>query len=152
MQPIKQFWKNSVIYGIGSIFVKAISFFLLPLYTNEFSQSETGYIFLVFTFIAFAQIVYSYGQDSSFLQFYKENSFDKNSIGRTSLIVLITTSIIFSTIIIIFADSIANNILNLNKGIWVVYCSGILFFDAVSSRVMTLIRIKEFVVTYLLIR
>ena len=76
MQPIKQFWKNSAIYGIGSIMVRAISFFLLPLYTNEFSQSETGYIFLVFTFIAFAQIVYSYGQDSSFLQFYKQDSID----------------------------------------------------------------------------
>ena len=149
MQPIKQFWKNSAIYGIGSILMRAISFFLLPLYTNEFSQSETGYIFLVFTFIAFAQIIYSYGQDSAFLQFYKQDSIDKNSIGRTSLILLITTSIIFSTIIISFADSIANNILNLNKGIWVVYCSGILFFDSVSSRVMTLIRIKEFAVTYL---
>ena len=151
MQPLKQFWKNSFIYGIGSILVRAISFFLLPLYTNEFSQSETGYIFLVFTFIAFAQIVYSYGQDSSFLQFYKQNSIDKNSIGRTALILLIITSIIFSTIIIFFADSIANNILNLNKSIWVVYCSGILFFDAISSRIMTLIRIKEFAVTYLFI-
>ena len=151
MQPIKQFWKNSAIYGIGSILVRAISFFLLPLYTNAFTPSETGYIFLVFTFIAFAQIVYSYGQDSAFLQFYKQDSLDKDSIGRTSLLLLITTSIIFSSVVIIFADSITNNILTLEEDIWVIYCSGILFFDAVSSRIMTLIRIQEHALTYLII-
>ncbi|MBC8256463.1 MAG: oligosaccharide flippase family protein [Candidatus Marinimicrobia bacterium] len=151
MHPIKQFWKNSAIYGIGSILVRAISFFLLPLYTNAFSKSETGYIFLIFTFIAFAQIVYSFGQDSAFMQFYKQDSIDKDSVGRTSLFLLIITSIIFSTLIIIFSDSIAINILNLEEGMWVIYCSGILFFDAVSSRIMTLIRIKEHALTFLII-
>ncbi len=78
MQSIHQFWKNSTIYGIGSVLVRAISFFLLPLYTNAFTQSETGYIFLVFAFIAFAQIMYYHGMESSFLQYYKQDSLDKD--------------------------------------------------------------------------
>ena len=151
MQPLQQFWKNSVIYGISSVLVKAISFFLLPLYTNAFSKSETGYIFLVFTFIAFSQIIYNFGQESSFIQYYKQGSIDQDSIGRTSLILLFITSIIFSIIIFLFSDFFADKILNIDKGIWVVYCSGILFFDAISSRVMILLRVKERAITFLII-
>ena len=143
MSYILQFWKHSAIYGIGSVMVRVISFFLLPLYTNSFSQSETGFIFLVFTFIAFSQIMYYHGQDSAFLQYYKQDATDKDSVGRTSMIMLIITSTIFSGMIVLFADKISGYIFGLQQEIWVVYCAGILFFDATSSRMMTLIRIRE---------
>ena len=151
MQSIHQFWKNSTIYGIGSVLVRAISFFLLPLYTNAFTQSETGYIFLVFTFIAFAQIMYYHGMESSFLQYYKQDSLDKDSVGRTSLIMLLITSIIFSGVIIQFADFISIQLFGLQKETWVIYCAGILFFDVFSSRIMTSLRIKEKAITFFII-
>ena len=151
MYQINKFWKNSAIYGVGSILVRAISFFLLPLYTNVFSQTDTGYIFLVFTFIAFAQIIYSYGQDSSFLQYYNPNSIDKDSYGCTSFFLLIFSSFFLSTILFLFSDKIAIIVFNLEKDIWIMYASGILFFDSISTRIMTLIRINERAFFYLLI-
>ncbi len=151
MQSIHQFWKNSTIYGIGSVLVRAISFFLLPLYTNAFTQSETGYIFLVFTFIAFAQIMYYHGMESSFLQYYKQDSLDKDSVGRTSLIMLLITSILFSGVIVQFADFVSIHLFGLQQEVWVIYCAGILFFDVLSSRIMTLLRIQEKAIIFFII-
>ena len=151
MQLIHQFWKNSTIYGIGSVLVRAISFFLIPLYTNAFTQSETGYIFLVFTFIAFTQIMYYHGMESSFLQYYKQDSLDKDSVGRTSLIMLIITSILFSGVIVQIADFISIHLFGLQQETWVIYCAGILFFDVLSSRIMTLLRIQEKAITFFII-
>ena len=151
MQSIHQFWKNSTIYGIGSVLIRAISFFLLPLYTNAFTQSETGYIFLVFTFIAFAQIMYYHGMEASFLQYYKKDSLDKDSVVRTSLIMLLITSILLSGVIIQFADFISIHLFGLQQETWVIYCAGILFFDVFSSRIMTSLRIKEKAITFFII-
>tara|TARA_B100000315_G_C14557425_1_gene578846 strand:+ start:390 stop:1835 length:1446 start_codon:yes stop_codon:yes gene_type:complete len=151
MSSIRQFWKHSAIYGIGSVMVRAISFFLLPLYTNSFSRSETGYIFLVFTFIAFAQIVYYHGLDSAFLQYYRQDATDKDSVGRTSIIMIIITSTIFSCLIILFADIISSYVFDLQEINWVIYSAGILFFDAISSRMMILIRIQEHALIFLII-
>ena len=66
----KQFWNNSAIYLIGSVLSRCISFLLIPLYTNFFSIIETGYIFLIFTFITFVQIFYYHGLDSAFIKYY----------------------------------------------------------------------------------
>jgi len=151
MSSIKIFWKNSAIYGISSIMVRSISFLLLPLYTNSFSKDETGYIFLIFTFIAFAQVVYHCGIDSAFLQYYKDNASDKDSVGRTVIISLILTSIIFSSLIIFFSDKISIYFLGIENGIWFQYCGWILLFDAISSRMMMLIRIQERTIIFLII-
>ena len=50
--------------------IRVVSFLLLPLYTNSFTKEQTGYIFLIFTFIAFAQILFTHGFDSSFIKSY----------------------------------------------------------------------------------
>ena len=143
MNSTKLFWKNSIIYGLGSIFIRAISFFLLPLYTNAFTKSDTGYIFLIFTFISFAQIIYFYGQDAAFLKFYNKHSNDQKIIGYTSYILLLITSVLLTSIIIYFSDFLAIKLIDIDNGIWIIYSAFILFFDTISARIMLILRIKE---------
>jgi O-antigen/teichoic acid export membrane protein len=38
MSRLKQLGKDSLIYGIGGIFAKGVSFFLLPVYTRIVTQ------------------------------------------------------------------------------------------------------------------
>ncbi len=143
MDSTRLFWKNSLIYGIGSIFIRAISFFLLPLYTNAFTQSETGYIFLIFTFISFSQIIYFYGQDAAFLKFYNKHSNETKTVGYTSYILLLLTSTLLTCLILFFSKTISILLIDLDKGIWITYSAFILFFDTISSRFMLILRIKE---------
>ena len=95
MNIITNFWKESFIYGIGSIILRAVSFILLPLYTNYMSESEVGYIFLLFAFIAFAQIFYNHGLDSAFLKYYNDRN-DKKTIAYTLISSLYLTALILS--------------------------------------------------------
>ncbi len=141
--------------------IRVVSFLLLPLYTNSFTKEQTGYIFLIFTFIAFAQILFSHGFDSSFIKFYEGSSenfqntneygYEKNSVGRTSLIILLITSIFLSSMIIIFSNSISYYIFGFQNGKWIQYAALILFFETISSRMLIIMRMEEKVYRFFII-
>ena len=81
------FWSQTLIYSVGFIGLRAISFLLLPLYTNLLSARDVGWIFIIYTVLAFLNTIYSHGMDSALLKFF-------NSSTRLSIIM--TTSIIYS--------------------------------------------------------
>ena len=43
MSSTKKFFKSSMVYFMGNVLTKIISFFLLPLYTTRISTDEYGY-------------------------------------------------------------------------------------------------------------
>ena len=150
MNIITNFWKESFIYGIGSIILRAVSFILLPLYTNYMSESEVGYIFLLFAFIAFAQIFYNHGLDSAFLKYYNDRN-DKKTIGYTLILSLYLTALILSGFIA-FVGYLGQNIFyNITIDQWMYYCATILFFDCTSNRLLTVLRIENKSIEYLTI-
>ena len=143
MNIILSFWKESAVYGVGSFLVRTISFLLIPLYTNFFNQSEVGHIFLLFALIAVLQIFYNHGLESSFLKFYSLNDKNKAVVGTTLLVALYITSLLFSLLLILFGGMFFEFFFGFSNPSWVYCCSGILFFDSTSNRILTLIRIKK---------
>ena len=79
------FWGITVLYSVGFLALRAISFLLLPLYTNVLSTLEAGYVFILYTIIAFLNTLYNHGMDSSLLKFFKNNNESK----------VITTSMVY---------------------------------------------------------
>ncbi len=53
--------KNFLIYGTGAFFLKGITFFLLPLYTNLLSATEIGHYDLLRNFAGITEILFSLG-------------------------------------------------------------------------------------------
>ena len=95
---IRNLGKQSLIYGLGHMLARLITFLLLPLYTHSFSQEEYGAISLAYAFIGFALILYRYGMDTALMKFSVQTS----GVERTkhiSIIVVsqILTGIIFTT-------------------------------------------------------
>ena len=135
------FWKTTAIYGIGFICLRAISFLLLPLYTNLLSQHDVGWIFIIYTILAFLNVLYTHGMNASLFKFFHSSN-DKE---------IITTSILYSVIYGIF----------LSVGLFAAYCCYIAFskhlpqyalaviilsvalLDVVSSRNSTILRLLE---------
>ena len=61
MRIIKNnFWGITAIYSVGFLSLRAISFLLLPLYTNLLSTLEAGYVFILYTIIAFLNMENTY--------------------------------------------------------------------------------------------
>lgn len=59
-------------YGTADVFVLAVSFLLLPIYTRVLSPREYGALALLLVFEAFLKIVNRWGLDAAFLRLYYE--------------------------------------------------------------------------------
>ncbi len=140
---IQSFWKQSAIYGMSTILIRAVSFLLLPLYTTYFTTEEAGYIYLLFTFIAFVQVFYNHGMDSSFLKFISQDEDNSDKILSTSFIGLILTSVLLSFILHNFAEQISILYLGISQPLWISLCSLILCIDSISGRMMAYLRVQN---------
>ena len=66
---IRVLGKQSLIYGLGHVMARLITFLLLPLYTHSFSQEEYGALSLAYAFMGFALILYRYGMDTALMKY-----------------------------------------------------------------------------------
>ena len=61
---------QSVLYAMGTILTRALGFLLLPVYSNVLHTSPFGDYVLVYTFLAFGNVIFLFGMDAAFLRFY----------------------------------------------------------------------------------
>ena len=146
---MRNFIKNISIYVVGYILIRAISFLLLPLYTNNFSTEEFGTYSIIFIFIAFAQFVYSYGMDASLMKFFVQSK-DHQKIYSTIFITLFITSSFFSCLIWGFSKQISLILLKNDFSNLIKIASLILFFDSFSFRILVVHRMENHPYRYLL--
>ena len=66
---IKSLGRQSLIYGVGHVLSRIITFLLLPLYTHLFTPEEYGIISLAYAFMGMTLIFYRYGMDSALLKY-----------------------------------------------------------------------------------
>ena len=67
---LKSLGKQSLIYGLGHIISRLVTFLLLPLYTNVFTTEEYGVVALFYTFLGFMNVIMRYGLGAAFLKYY----------------------------------------------------------------------------------
>ncbi len=138
------FWNISLVYGVGYLLVRSLSFLLLPLYTNILSVGEAGVVFIFYTVLAFLNTLYNHGMDSALLKFF--NLYEEKKV--------ITTSIVYSfcfgcflCLVVIFIYSFLNNYFNYSVlssvPFLIYYLCAILLFDMLSSRAFNILRLTE---------
>ncbi len=74
--------KNSLIYTVSNILLKAFSFFLLPIYTNFLSTEEYGIVSIVNGFSSVAIYLIVFSLYSAVFRFYADIKEDKLSVQR----------------------------------------------------------------------
>lgn len=145
-EDLRRLTKHSLIYGVGHILSRGIGFLLLPLYTNVLSPAEYGIVALVFTFIAFMNILFLYGLDSAFLRFYalEEGPAEKKKILSTAMSMTALTSVSLFLLLFLFSEPLSRLILGRpESGSLLKMASGILFFDTLSTFPYLLLRLEE---------
>ena len=145
-QSIKQLTKQTLVYGVGNVLTRLITFLLLPLFTNVLSPEEYGLTTLLYVFLGFMNVIYHYGLDAAFMRFYSDarDNAAKDLIFSTSLWLGLVTSTFFSTLIIISASQLSLFLLGGENYDNLIRLSAvILFFDALSHIPFALLRLKE---------
>ena len=149
MISIKSLFQSSMIYGVGSAFMRAMTFLLLPFYTNELENY--GEFILVMTTIAFLRICYSHGMGDSFLKTYSQSD-SKQKITSTYLIYILFIIALVSSLFVIFNITIHINeqssLLGLLKS-KLSFIILIVLFDTLNYRLIDILRIKNYASYYM---
>lgn len=106
---IKQFFKDSFIYTIPSVFSKGISFLLLPLYTRVLSPSDFGSFDLIIVFSAIINMIITLEISQGVARFYSEENDIKikRKYASSSLWFLLLCHSLFFSIAFIFSGDLA---------------------------------------------
>ena len=77
MSQIKKLAGQTAYYGISSILGRVLNVLLVPLYTSIFLEEEYGVVINLYGVVAFLNILYTYGLETSFFRFStKQKSID----------------------------------------------------------------------------
>ena len=118
-------------YGVSSIAARFINYLLTPYLTFKFSESQYGEMSIVYAFIPFMNVVFTYGMETAFFRFASKA--DKQNVYSTTSI-----SLIFSTILLCVALISLQHPLSILLKIethpeYLSYSAAIIALDALSS-------------------
>ena len=136
--------RKSMAYIVGHLATRAVSFLLLPLYTNVLAPEDMGILSLAFAFSAFGLIVYHLGLDSALLRYYVgESPKRQREVLSTVYLSLVLAGLILSGIIMSVRALLAESLLGVDRPLWIVCLTAIIFFDTLWTIPMHLYRANE---------
>ena len=135
------FWKTTAIYGIGFICLRAISFLLLPLYTNLLSRHDVGWVFIIYTILAFLNVLYTHGMNASLFKFFHSSN-DKEII-TTSIFYSIIYGVLLSIALFAAYYSYVKIVNSVSQHSLVIIILSVAVLDMLSSRNSAVLRLLE---------
>ncbi len=141
MNPLKKLAGETAIYGISSIVGRVLNYLLVPLYTTVFQAGEYGVITQLYAYVAFLNIVYTYGMETAFFRFASKG--DLRETFRQSATMILATSLVFSGAMMLGATAIANYLDIPHQKHLVQFLAAILFIDAVSAIPFARLRLEN---------
>ena len=84
LAALKRLSGDTLIYGASTVVSRFLSFLLVPFYTNLLAPGEFGVYATIYSYLAFVNILYSYGMEAAYFRFAAENPQDKQSLAPRS--------------------------------------------------------------------
>jgi len=137
MNPLKKLAGETVLYGVSTILGRLLNYALVPLHTFVFEDSaQYGAITKLYAYVAIINIVYTYGLETAYFRFVSRRKGDEEGIRQvydSAVTSVLLSSLLFSSVIILFSDTIAVGIGYPDAGQVVVWLALIMFTDAVMA-------------------
>ena len=148
MGQIRQLASQTVVYGVSSVLGRVLNYLLVPLYTAVFSPAQFGVVTELYAYVAFLNIIYTYGFETAYFRFATKSESDEfksdeakiYNIAQTSLIF---SSILFSTALFLGADWLANLLDYPEEGVYIQWLSLILGIDAIVAVPFARLRLEK---------
>jgi O-antigen/teichoic acid export membrane protein len=119
----KNLFKQTLIYGLATVFPRIISFILNPLFVYYLpDKSKMGEVSVIFAYLVFFNVVLSYGMETSFFRFYNSED-DKKKVISTTTVSLFWSSLGFLGLALLFRNALADwssiNVEYITYTIWI---------------------------------
>ena len=92
-------------YGVSSIAARFINYLLTPYLTFKFTESQYGEMSIVYSFIPFMNVVFTYGMETAFFRF--ANHADKKKVYNTTSLSLIVSTILLTVVLILLQNPLS---------------------------------------------
>lgn len=167
MTLLKKLAGETAIYGVSSILSRVLNYFILvPYLTRVFLPEEYGVVNIFYTYIALLLILFTYRMETAFFRFgskrdeapagdspgpeYK-NSNLQHSFSTASLSLLLSTGV-FSALLLIFQQPVANWLKHPDHPEYVLYSLLIIALDALAAIPMARLRLENRPIRFAAIR
>lgn len=107
MSQLKKLAGQTAIYGISSILGKTVNFLLIPIYTNYLPKEDVGSFTVIYAFIAFFNIIFTFGMETAYFRFSTGKGLDPQRVFSNAQSLLITTSLSLGALLFISAGPLA---------------------------------------------
>ncbi len=140
-------------YGVSSIAARLLNYLLTPYLTAKLSGVGYGEMSLVYAAIPFLNIIFTYGIETGYFRFVqKEDEPGKQRVYNTAFISLLISTIVFTTMLLLGAGSIAGFIQLGNHPEFIQYSAIIIAFDTLTTLPFALLRQQGRPIKFAIIR
>lgn len=132
MNPLKKLASQTAIYGLPTIVGRLLNYFLTPLYTYIYSTGDYGIVTSMYAYVSFLLVFLTYGMETALFRFSQTEN-DKQKVYGTILLSIISTSVLFILLMLVFNDSVASAIKLENHPEYIFWFALILAADAITA-------------------
>lgn len=127
MAAIKQLAGQTLWYGLSNVGARLLNYALTPiltyLMTTKVDQVQYGNMSLIYAWIGFANIIFTYGFETAYFRFTNKENVKQSTIFETAFGSMLISTVTFSLLLLIFRRQLAHYFgleNHLNYIIWVV--------------------------------
>ena len=77
MNPLKKLAGQTALYGVSTILGRVLTYALVPLHTFIFEEESYGVITELYAYVAFFNILYTFGMETAYFRFTARVQGDK---------------------------------------------------------------------------
>lgn len=131
MSIAKKLVGQTAAYGLSSIVGRALNYLLVPLYTAVFLPEEYGVVTYLYAFVAFFNILYTYGMETAYFRFANKPDTNQHRLYNQVLSLIICSSIVFTAVLILASGAIASYIGYPDQQEYIIWLALVLAIDAI---------------------
>lgn len=143
MSQLKKLAGQTAIYGISSILGKSINFLLIPIYTNYLPKEDVGSFTVIYAFIAFFNIIFTFGMETAYFRFSTGKGLNPEKVYSNAQSLLITTSLSLGALLYLSAGPLAELLQYSGKAYLFRWVALILTIDALMAIPFAKLRVES---------
>ena len=142
LSVLKKLAGETVIYGVPSIIGRFLNWWLTPLYAWMFLPDEFGILSNILAYVAFLQVVLTYGMETSYFRFAGRSEHPEK-VFSTTMFSLGVTSLLFIVIIFGFSKNISSWISYEGHRNYIIWMGITVALDALSAIPFAKLRLES---------
>jgi O-antigen/teichoic acid export membrane protein len=143
LSKIKRLAGETAIYGLGSILPRVINFVLILPHTSVFNPAEYGVITDVYAWVAFLNVLYTFGMETAFFRFATKEGAEPATVFNTAQTAVTIITLALSTFFIAFAGPLAAQMDIPEHRDYIVWLTAIVAIDALVAIPFARLRLEK---------